>query len=240
MMKLYLFQSGTIRTRRYLLAGGPVTEEPLEVPVPFFLIVHPQGNVLFDTGQALELAGKTLTGNFIPVLMPSDYVTAQLAKIGMKPSDITHVVLSHRHDDHFGGLDAFSGAAGYIQATEFRDEADRRSFCARYPLDWHLLEGDCDLFGDTRVRIVFTPGHTLGHQSLLLKLDRAGEILLAADSAYLEETIERGTLPACPDHAAAVRSLERITKMRQSGVRVITGHDPRTWATLKLAPEFYE
>lgn len=92
-----------------------------------------------------------------------------------------------------------------------------------------------------KVKIIFTPGHTAGHQSLLLNLDRWGETLLTADSVYLNEILDRGTMPGnFHDRQDTLATIDRIKTMRRNGVRIIAGHDPASWRQLKLTPEYYE
>ncbi len=235
-----MFQCGSIRTRKHLLAKVPEDNTPFEVPVPFFLIMHPDGNVLFITGQPLSAVNSTAVGDYIPVMKEAEHISRQLAKVGLKTADITHIVLSHLHSDHAGGLEAFEDAVCYVQAGELLDDNGRRMM-DQYPLPRRLVSGDHDLFGDGRIKMIFTPGHSPGHQSLLLRLERTGGILLAADSVYLDEILENCVMPGnVRDHEAMLKTLARIMEMRRNGIRVISGHDPQSWAGFRLAPAYYE
>jgi len=90
------------------------------------------------------------------------------------------------------------------------------------------------------VQIVFTPGHTPGHQSLLLELKEWGPTLLAADSVYTNEVLEPEGFPGVfANREDTVQTLAMIREMRRNGVRVIAGHDPQAWAGLRLAPSYY-
>ncbi len=109
-----MFQSGSIR-RKKLLEKGSEMDTPFEMPVLFFLIVHPDGNVLFDTGQPPSAVDCKTHGNYIPVMTETDDVAEQLKKVGLRTTDITHIVLSHLHSDHAGRLEAFKGTVCYIQ-----------------------------------------------------------------------------------------------------------------------------
>lgn len=240
-MKLHLFQCGTIRTKKHLLVKGPETDAEFVVPIPFFGIEHPAGKVLFDTGQPLSAVGCTTGGNYIPVMTEADYVSYQLARIGWQTSDITHIVLSHLHADHAGGIEAFQNAVCFLQESEL---AHGRGIMDRYPLRWHLLRGEqqprYDVFGDGKVQIVFTPGHTPGHQSLLLELGEWGPTLLAADSVYTDEVLAPEGFPGVfSNREDTVRTLAMIREMRRDGVRVIAGHDPQAWVGFRLAPDYY-
>jgi N-acyl homoserine lactone hydrolase len=99
-----------------------------------------------------------------------------------------------------------------------------------------------DLYGDGTLRMVFTPGHTLGHQSFLVTLRNAGPILLAADAAY---TLDHWNEKALPGFlASAVDTVRSVRKLRvlaeQVGATVVTGHDPEAWPTFRLAPAYYD
>jgi glyoxylase-like metal-dependent hydrolase (beta-lactamase superfamily II) len=236
-MKLYLFQCGTIRTKKHLLVRGPETGEDFVVPIPFFLVEHPDGTLLFDTGQPLSAANATDEGNYIPVMTEEDHIARQLLRVGRKTTDITHIVLSHLHADHAGGIEAFEDAVCYLHEGE-----PTHGLTERHPLRWRLVQdARHDVFGDGKVQILFTPGHTAGHQSLLLDLEKWGPTLLAADSVYTDEVLAPGGFPGVfSSREDTVATLGMIREMRLNGVRVLAGHDPRAWANLRLAPAYYE
>ena len=239
-MKLYMFQSGTIITKKHLLVKGPETDAPFEVPVPFFLIKHPGGNVLFDTGQPLPAVDCAAHGNYIPVMKKADYVVEQLKKVGLKTTDITHIVLSHLHSDHAGGLEAFQDTTCYIQTGEL-EYKDKQRIMDKYLLRWRLISGDHDIFSDRKVQIVSTPGHSPGHQSLLVKLEKTGSVILTADAVYTEEILDNNIMPGVfQNREKSIETIEKIRQMRRKGVMIITGHDPQAWSKFKLAPAYYE
>ncbi len=244
-MQLYLFQSGLIQTFRHLLIADADDGIPFTVPVPFYLIRHPRGNVLFDTGQshdcigqAERLAASAMTVNYLPLMTEEDYIVPQLSKLGLTPTDITHVIVSHLHSDHFGAVHEFPHANCILHARELSSSHSPEL----QKINWSLLktDEDYDLFGDGRLVIVSTPGHSPGHLSVLLSLEGWGAVLLAADSIYTREILDGGCLPGVMyDKQATVDTIERIRKMQQSGVRIITGHDPDDWATFKKTLNFY-
>jgi N-acyl homoserine lactone hydrolase len=260
-MKLYMFQCGIIKTQKQLITMGRDVGEPFDIPVPFFLIKHPRGNVLFDTGMALAVVDDKIRHwgavleTYDPIMTEDDYVVAQLAKAGVKPEEITHVIFSHLHLDHAGGTGEFPNAIHYVQRAEmqyaympdfFQAGAYIRADFDKPHLDWHLLEGyqdePYDVLGDGKLRIVFTPGHSPGHQSLLVDLEKWGPTLLTGDSVYTEEILEEDVLPGLvynpPDAARSIRKARDLRRI--SGVRIITGHDPAAWAKYDLAPAYYE
>ncbi len=239
-MKLYLFQCGTIRTKKHLLAAGVDPECEIVVPVPFYLVTHPDGNLLFDTGQPLAAVEQMSTGNYIPVMTRADYIANQLKRAGLKTTDITHIVLSHLHSDHTGGLEAFSNVLCFIQTSELQCPGSN-IILERDDLQLNCLDGDYDVFGDGLVRIIATPGHSPGHQSLLLKIDNTGEVFLASDSVYLDEILDLNKMPGVfYDRKATVRTIKMIRKMRQRGVKIISGHDPQAWSGLRKFPDYYD
>lgn len=262
MIKLYMFQCGILKSQKQFFTMGRGVGEPFDVPVPFFLIDHPKGKVLFDTGNALGVArdkvqhwGAGVLEAYDPIMTEDDYVVNQLARIGVAAEEITHVIFSHLHLDHAGGTGAFPNAIYYTQRAEmhyayvpdfYQASAYIRADFDKPALDWYLLEGERDdfhdVFGDGTLKIIFTPGHTPGHQSLLLKLENWGTTLLTGDSIYTQEILEEDVLPGLvyspPDAVKSIKKMRNLRRMQ--GVRIITGHDPVAWPTFKLAPEYYD
>jgi glyoxylase-like metal-dependent hydrolase (beta-lactamase superfamily II) len=239
-MKLFLFQCGTIRTKKHLLVEGAESNRETEVPVPFYLIMHPAGNLLFDTGQPLAAVEQMSTGNYIPVMTRADYIANQLKRAGLETTGITHIVLSHLHSDHAGGLEAFSNVLCFIRTSELQCPGSN-IIGGRDDLQLNCLDGDYDVFGDGLVRIIATPGHSPGHQSLLLKLDNTGEVFLASDSVYLDELLDLNKMPGVfYDREATIQTINMIREMRQRGVKIISGHDPQAWSDLRKFPDYYD
>jgi glyoxylase-like metal-dependent hydrolase (beta-lactamase superfamily II) len=217
-------------------------------PYFFFLVEHPRGRVLFDTGMHPKWKGSRRradgTGTGIEVGEQDD-VVSKLALVGVAPEDIEHVVVSHLHYDHAGGLQFFSGARVYVQEAELqfayrpavyqRELYDRDDF--DHGLSWYELDGSHDLFGDGAVRILPTPGHTPGHQSLCVELP-GGLHVLAADASYLEEKMRRRRLPGVvwnPDEMVrSWRTLEELERARAA--RLIFTHDLDFRESKPLAP----
>ena len=208
-MKLYFFDSGILRTDKSLITMGRDIGTVFDIPVPFFLIQHPKGNLLYDTGTAKELAvdarkhwGAAVDA-YEPIMTKEQYCVEQLAAIGVKPEDIKYIVMSHLHLDHAGGVKDFPNAKILVQRTEMQwaytcDFYQKGAYIKAdfdLPLNYHLLEGwredRYDVFGDGTVIIWFTPGHTPGHQTLLLKLPNSGSFMLTGDACYTSE-IQRG------------------------------------------------
>lgn len=218
------------------------------IPVPSFLIVHPKGRLLFDTGiecnaasDPAGLLGERIARIYRLTGSPSENVIAQLALHGLAPEDITHVVTSHLHFDHCGCNKLFPRARVLVQRVEM-DAA--RAPDSRYdrrlwdqPLDYQLVDGEHDVFGDGTVVLVPTPGHTAGHQSLVVQVSRDRRYVLTADACYSKEHMDRQVLPSVVWNAATM--LESMAKLRrlggQAGTRVLYGHDPAQWVEVEAA-----
>ena len=124
-MKLYAFECGTLVSQKHLFVAGVGLKEPFTVPVPFFMIEHGDAKIMFDTGNGLPVAqdkikhwGPGLVAAYDPVMTEDQYVVNQLARIGVKPEEITHVIFSHLHLDHAGATGEFPNARYYVQRRE--------------------------------------------------------------------------------------------------------------------------
>ncbi len=258
-MKLYAFTSGFLTCDKSAITFGRGVGTPFTVPVPYYLIQHPKGNVLFDLGNALACARdpRKHWGAVLDVynikMSEDDYVVNNLKKIGVQPEDINYIVMSHLHLDHAGGVGDFPNAKYFVQKQELRwayapDFYQRLAYIRAdfdKPVPWLQLDGHnddrFDIFGDGKLIIWFTPGHTPGGQSLVVKLN-AGTFVLTGDSVYTMEVLHEPVLPGLGwDQEIVVASIQRM-KMAEElwGYKIITGHDPDVWASLKHAPEYYE
>jgi N-acyl homoserine lactone hydrolase len=221
-------------------------EGRLRVPVPAFLIEHPKGRVLFDTGLHPDVGvdAKARLGIaaeiFASELGPEEDVAGRLAAADVAADRIEHVVLSHLHFDHAGGLATLRNARVVVQRREWEagsdaDVAAKVGFMKQdydYGHELLLVDGEHDVFGDGRVVCVPTHGHTPGHQSLRVRLG-GGDLVLTSDACYLRRTLEAEHLPPRPwDPESMLASLRRLRTLRDRGARLVFGHDPAEWATV--------
>lgn len=228
----------------------------VEIPYFFYVVQHPDGNLLFDTGGHPSLINdpRARLGDaadaFEVTMKEGDDVVSQIAGAGFQPADIGHVALSHLHYDHAGGIEFFTRAQFYAQRRELefahwppiyqREIYINADF--DHPVAWNELVGEHDVFDDGRLILFPTPGHTAGHQSLLVQLD-SGTVILVADAAYISRNIELNVLPGIvwsPD--AMVASWERIRALqRRHNAELIFTHDLSWPERTKVAPqECYE
>ncbi|HEY1689951.1 MAG TPA: N-acyl homoserine lactonase family protein [Solirubrobacteraceae bacterium] len=226
-------------------------------PYFMYVVTHPRGTVLFDSGMHPQLLSDPqarlgeAAASFQVQGGPEDHIERRLASIEMKPQDIDVVVQSHLHFDHAGGLEWLTHAPVYVQRDELEFASNPPVYQREiyvpadfeHDLQWQQLEGDHDLFDDGRVLILSTPGHTRGHQSLLVRLDSGEVVILLADAAYLLSKMRARALPAIlwsPD--AMVASWERIEALeREHAAILLATHDLDFRERVELAPdEWYE
>jgi glyoxylase-like metal-dependent hydrolase (beta-lactamase superfamily II) len=182
-------------------------------------------------------------------------VTSQLAELGLKPSDITYVAVSHTHGDHIGNVRLFPDSTILMQRAEYdwihspngtNDNVNQLMALARKlmgtPKHLQLLDGDTDVFGDGSVTLISTPGHTPGHQSLMVHLKNSGFIILSGDVAHCEANLEKDIVPSLnTNKAASIASMERIKRIMPTyQARLFINHDKEQSDMLKLLPAFYD
>jgi N-acyl homoserine lactone hydrolase len=170
-------------------------------------------------------------------------LAAQLAAIGMKPSDIRFVAVSHTHGDHIGNVDMFADSTLLIQKAEFdwSFAPDKRPpFKAERPS--RKLEGDLDVFGDGSITIISTPGHTPGHQSLLVHLSRTGWVVLSGDAVHFKDNWDNRRVASMNTSAEqTLASLKRIADlMAEKKAQLWINHDQPQSVSQKHLPEFYD
>jgi glyoxylase-like metal-dependent hydrolase (beta-lactamase superfamily II) len=225
-------------------AGGMLTGATgtMHLPVGAFLVEHPQGTVVFDTGMHPELQHDTSrmrsTASLFEVdLTPAWTLTGQLEALGVAPEDVSVAVVSHLHFDHCGGLGQLPAARVVVQAAEWEAAFDDGpvEFGVFNPGDFdlghdrQLVDGEVDLFGDGRLRLLPTGGHTAGHQSLLVD----GTTLLVGDACYCQAALDADALPPFAFDAEAQRGVFAWLRDQQAaGTRLVYSHDADQWAGL--------
>jgi glyoxylase-like metal-dependent hydrolase (beta-lactamase superfamily II) len=219
---------------------------------PCYLIRHPSGDLIWDTGFSDAVAdmesGLDLPQMGAHIVMERKLVD-QLAELGLTPADIEFVSFSHAHADHTGNGNLFAGSTWIVDADEraylFRPEAraDAQSFGFYSQLEnaqTRLIEGDgdFDVFGDGSVVVVQAPGHTPGHTILRVNLANAGTVLLTGDLWHLAESRERRTVPRFNvDRAQTLASMDKVEALaRQTDARVVRQHVAEDFEALPRFP----
>jgi glyoxylase-like metal-dependent hydrolase (beta-lactamase superfamily II) len=259
-MRLYVFTSGSLGgfPKAALQIGGQGNID--WAPVSFYVIKHPKGNVMFDTGNN----DKTITNadgwwgplakGFGLKMTQNDAIPAQLAKIGLKTSDIKYVAVGHMHLDHGGNVSQFPNSTLIVQNDEMKaawwpdpgysvyyipgDFADTKKMSVI------RLEGDLDLFGDRSVEFRRAPGHTPGSQFAVVRLPKTGTVVLTSDVVYLKESLEKNLIAPIPGTWSPMAMYDSYQKLRlvRDGERasIFYGHDPEVFKATKQAPDYYE
>jgi N-acyl homoserine lactone hydrolase len=227
------------------MTGGRVA-----VPVPFYVIEHPDGVALFDCGLPTALADpqdsfrKALQSQDLDVTFePEETVASHLERLDIDPARVRYVVLSHLHFDHAGGLHQIPNATVVVQRQEwaagFEADVAARYFLRKRFYDLghavETIEGEHDLFGDGSVTCIPSPGHTPGHQSLRVRGDQ-GDHILGADACYHSQVVETRNFPAFSDHAAMNRSLDGLLARCGAQTVMVFGHDPAQWGLAPVLP----
>jgi N-acyl homoserine lactone hydrolase len=267
-MKLYTFTSFPLDIAKAALSSAASGDEKIIVPVGFFLIKHPKGNIMFDTGDNDKLvADKTYWGPMAAMLDkgvdPNLTIDAQLGKIGMKASDINYVILGHMHLDHAGNASKFPNATIVVQRSEIANAFwPPKAYAGPYISgDFEALraptgsgatgrqptielEGDLDLFGDGSVYVHRAAGHTPGSQLAVIRLPKSGTVILTSDACYLPENLAKDILPSIGltyDPSAMLDGYAYIKRIRDTEKgQVFMAHDAEGFKEHKKSPEYYE
>lgn len=249
-IKVFAFSCGTLTGEfARLMEGG---EGDITIPIPAFLIEHPKGRAVFDTGLHPECQrnptariGEEMTRVYRVGFHPGEEISAQLEALDRDPGKIDLLINSHFHFDHVGGNALIPNATMLVQRREWdaSRDADKVALHGYDPRDFdvghkvHLIDGEYDVFGDGSVTCLPTHGHTPGHQSLRLRL-ASGDLVLAADACYFCRTLRERSLPRyVEDRDAMLASLDRLDALERGGARIVFGHDPAFRSVVPHPPE---
>jgi len=251
---MHVLSGGRLRMKRsvYVPVAGP--QELVDLPVMCFLLRHPQGNVLFDTGCHPTIAATPeerwggMAKFMVPLHGPRENVVDELGTVGLGPRDIDVVVNSHLHTDHCGCNAFFTRATFIVHAAEVATaraaDASRKGYVAadwQHPMPIDALTGQRDVFGDGRIVLVPVPGHTPGSTGALVALDRSGTFFLASDAVALAEILAHDYQARNNwDQDQALASMAEIRRIRAHGATVIFGHDLAQWDGLRKGADAYE
>lgn len=251
--KLYVFDCGYLATHDITAFGLSNDETDVrELFVPCYLIEHSKGRMLWDGGLPLAIAGRGMQQD--PSGFSMEYkrsIVDQLADMSIGLADIDLMAFSHFHWDHVGAANAFKNSHLLIQQTEydaaFLDAESNPVFNPALYNELHnssktLLNGDHDVFGDGSVTIISAPGHTPGHQTLLIRLENTGPIMLSGDLYHFEASRRLRRTPSFNTNAeqtlAAMDRVEEVIK--ETGATLWIEHNLALAKTLNMAPAFYD
>lgn len=251
--RLYVFDCGLLNFEDVSAFGIENHETDVrQMFVPCYLIEHEEGRLLWDTGLPIESAGAGPTERRTGSWYRYDVsIVDQLASLGLAPEDIDYLAVSHMHFDHAGGVEAFAGSTLLIQQAEYEAAFQRADEIRGYEPQLYgaladserrLLNGDHDVFNDGTVRIVSTPGHTPGHQVLLVDLEDTGAVVLSGDLYHFEESRAWRRVPTFNvDAEQTLASMDKIERLlEETGATLWIEHNLELANGLRKAPEFYE
>ena len=219
-----------------------------------YLIRHAKGWMLWESGISDGVADKpdgVVAANGLLTLYVRKTLRSQLQELGVAPADIKFLGFSHSHGDHIGNANLFTSATLFIQRAEydaaFGPDAAKSGFNpALYEklrdVPTVKLEGDHDVFGDGSVVIYSTPGHTPGHQSLLVKLPRTGAVLLTGDAVHFQENWDNRRVPVRNfNKEQSVASMQKLADIQQrEGAKLWINHDKANTDALPHAPGYLQ
>jgi N-acyl homoserine lactone hydrolase len=250
--RLYVFDCGTLVNNKpedYGLVREDVNDTNMAVTC--YLIVHPKGILLYDTGLNDRLVGRPLYENVVEGYGQIKFNTlgGQLADIGVSPVDITYLVLSHYHWDHIGNANDYAGATWLVYKGDHdqmfskpaRSYAWFNQYSALEKSKTTILSADHDVFGDGTVVVIATPGHTEGHCSLLVRLKNTGAVVLSGDLYhYVEErTLKR--MPAEEKTTGTVQSRQKVEELlQQNHAQLWVGHSMDFFRNARRSPAWYD
>jgi N-acyl homoserine lactone hydrolase len=248
-MRMYVFDCATLKDRDpgvYGLQRDQVAS--VDMSDPCFLIVHPKGKLLWDTGLNDAIYDRPEGGGAKHDEIDKS-LRSQLAAIGYGPADITYLAMSHAHGDHSGNANDYAGSTWIVQKAErdfmFSDAvatttAKPDQYIKLKDSKTIIIDGDYDVFGDKTVMLIATPGHTPGHQCLLVRLPKTGPVLLSGDLFHFPGEREFHTVPQV-NNAENVASRAKVEALlKSSGAQLWIQHDIVGNRKLKKSPEYYE
>lgn len=254
-LRLYVLNCGENDTKDVSVwSPGVDVGQPRTFSDSCYLIRHGKDLLLWETGVSDSIAampdGLTV-GNGMLTLHVRKTLRSQLLELGIAPADITYLGFSHFHGDHVGNANLFTSAKLYIQQAEydaaFGPDAAKSGFNPAFynklrDSETVKLDGDYDVFGDGSVMIYSTPGHTPGHQSLLVRLPKTGPVLLSGDAVHFRENWENRRVPARNfSKEQSLASMEKLAAiLEREHATLWINHDKPQTDTLPHAPDFVE
>jgi glyoxylase-like metal-dependent hydrolase (beta-lactamase superfamily II) len=222
-----------------------------KLTVPCFVIKHPKGVLLWDTGLGDKIAempqGLDVYGGLIHESVPVT-LASQLKQLGLAPADIAYVAFSHLHVDHTGNANLFASSMWILNSKEIvwatanppPVAVDPSLFSGYKKAKTQMIDGDHDVFGDGSVRILRAPGHTPGHSVLEVKLKKEGVVILSGDLYHMRENRSSQRVPSFNDSRAdTLASMSRVEKIiKNTHARLVIQHSAEDFGKLPKFPAY--
>ncbi len=250
-MQLYVLPLGDCCCAYEVIAPGVADGKRIHIPVPAYLIrLNDDTLVMVDTGMNRihiqdpdhTWRGQPLADVLIPVMRREDSLLWRLAELDIAPQDVDYVINTHLHFDHAGNNDLLEKATFFVQRDHYEHAKDNPTFPNQYwnlpALRYELLDGARTLFPG--VEVIPTPGHAVGHQSVLVRLADSGSVILCGDAVYTQENFDNDAWDGQADPVAARESalmLQRVAT--DENALMFYGHDRHQAKTIHYSPRSY-
>jgi glyoxylase-like metal-dependent hydrolase (beta-lactamase superfamily II) len=253
-LRLYVIDCGRVQFDDLGMFSdtGEYDGKPGELAASCFLIRHPKGDLLWDTGLGDALAekpGGAETRDGLRAIVATT-LRSQLQQIGLRPDEVEYIAFSHFHWDHTGNAGAFADSTWLLSRREVHAmEGEptpigvrRENLAAYKQAKVELIDLDRDVFGDGSVKILRANGHTAGHQVLMLELPKAGTVILSGDLYHTRENYEHGRVPMFNhSRGETLGAFDRVQRLLENtGGRLVIQHEPKDIAALPKAPAYLE
>jgi N-acyl homoserine lactone hydrolase len=250
-MELFVLPLGDCCCNYEVVAPGVADGERVHIPVNGYLVrMDDDRLVLVDTGMhRVHIENPEATWGkgpvsraLMPVMRTEDSLLFRLAELGIAPQDIDFVVNTHLHFDHAGNNDLLGAATFFVQRDQYDHAKGNPSFPNQYwnlpSLSYELVDGEARLFEG--IDVIPTPGHCVGHQSVVVRLAETGTVVICGDAVYCEANFENDTWESQSDPGRARESAMALKRLAEAeGALMIYGHDATQRRSLKKAPASY-
>jgi len=251
-VKLYVFDCGILRFES--IEPFSISDDETDIRdliVPCYVVEHEKGRLLWDGGLPSKTADVDGWQGDGTLTRLDRTFSEQLPAIGLDMSSFDYAAYSHMHFDHVGVANEVNGATLIIQKTEhdatFADEVTLPGvvpalYANLKDAERILIEGDHDVFGDGRVRIISAPGHTPGHQVLFVDLENTGPVVLSGDLYHFAISRQDRRVPAFNvDRDLTLASMDRVEALvKETGATLWIEHELAFFEQLNTAPEYYD
>jgi N-acyl homoserine lactone hydrolase len=246
--KLYFLHLGTITNEQSTINSSLPKGGFIDIPVWAYLLETEEGLILIDTGMpkvALNnrdvFKGTHVEGLILPNMEEKDWISTALQQIGYKSENLQCIISTHLHFDHAGGNELFKGIPIYVQQAEYEAALEDKNYlreCIPSDLNYKFIEGDYTVVPG--VELLFTPGHSAGHQSVLLTTEKSGRVLLTIDVAYTKDNLDKELPAAYYNTDMALHSIKRLKEViEEVNPLVFYGHDIEQGKEIKMYPSYY-
>lgn len=244
-LEMYVFDVGKIQVNDISqLNGGEEVTAPVYFTNTAFLIRHRKGDLIWDTGFADSAVNHPMgevTSPYYSTMQKT--LRSQLDEIGVDPTKVKYLAVSHKHPDHSGNMSLFSESTIILQKAEyealFESETSGIVLDGLHDNEFIKLEGELDVFGDGSVVIIPTPGHTTGHQVLFVNLPETGPIVLSGDLWLFNTGIRSQAVPLFNENVEETStSWERVnTLIQEKKATLWVQHDSEQMLAIPHSPQ---